>query len=181
MIEAICDELRNLVCAGMVGQGLVIVAKVKLFIAAFPWYYSTAFAAGAIVYFLPEILNMMDEWIGALRSVWQNVKTTRSNVLLSISSTTSPKATQLEKCIKELETENKKMQKLLKENQEYAEKNSTRPFNIFIQNSYSQTQLTGQRLEKQPIKTEMIFTNYGAIETSQCKQSYHVPIEFIHR
>lgn len=185
-IEVICDGLRNLLCANLVGQGLVIVAKLKEFIAAFPWYYSTAFSVGAFVYFLPEILNLMAEWIRALRSAWQKFKYVYSNVLLSGSSGSTINANQLEKRIEELEIENKKMEKLLKENQDYAGKHSTRPFNIFVQNNYSQIPVNGQngqKLEKQPIKTKMSSSNcnYGAIETRQCKQSYQLPIEFIHR
>lgn len=182
-VETVCNGLHNLVSVDLVGQGLVIVAKIKEFTAAFPWYYSTAFAVGAFIYFLPEILNMMAEWIRALRSAWQKFKYVYSNVLLSGSSGSTVKSTQLEKGIVTLEVEYKNLEKLLKKNQDYAIKNSTRPFNILMQNKCNQIPLTGQKQETQPIKITMSSTNcnYGSIETRQCKQSYQVPIEFVHR
>lgn len=166
-IEAVCESLRILVSAELVAQGLVIVAKIKEFIAAFPWYYSTAFSVGVCTYFLPEIINMMADWIRALRSAWQKFKYVYSNVLLSGSSGSTVTSTQLEKKIEELEIENRKLEKLMKENQDYAEKNSTRPFNIFVQNDYSQMPMSEPKLEKRPIKTKTSSANYsyGAIET----------------
>lgn len=182
-IESVCESLCGLVSDDLVAHGLVIVAKIKEFIGAFPWYYSTAFSVGACTYFLPEISNMMADWIRALRLAWQKFKYVYSNLLSSGSSTSKMRLTQLEKNIEELDTENKRLDKLLKETQEYAQKNSTRPFNIFIQNNYSQMPMSGRKQEKQPItvKTTTANHSYGAIETRQCKQSYHVPIEFIHR
>lgn len=182
-IEAVCESLRTLVCAELVAQGLVIVAKIKEFIGAFPWYYSTAFSVGACTYFLPEILNMMADWIRALRSAWQKLKYVYSNVLLSGSPGSTVRLTELEKKIEELEIENRKLEKLARENQDYAQKKSTRPFNIFVQSDYSQMPVSSQKQEKQPIRNRTSSGNYsyGAIQTPQCAQSYHVPIEFIHR
>lgn len=65
-IETIIEGLRSLVSGDLIRQGLAIVASIKEFIAAFPWYYSVAFAVGAFIYFLPKILNMMADWIREL-------------------------------------------------------------------------------------------------------------------
>lgn len=147
-IQRICNSLRSLVSADLMRQGLAIIAKIKDFIAAFPWCYSAAFTVGAFIYFLPKMLNMFADWMRELWSAWDNLKSAWRGEPKPGSSGSDPgaKVSQLEKRIEELETENMKMEKLLEENRIYAIKHSIRPVNVFIQNNYYNTD-TDKRTE----------------------------------
>lgn len=143
-IETIIAGLRALVSTDLVRQGLAIVASIKEFIAAFPWFYTAAFAVAAFLYFLPEILNKLADWIRALKSAWENLKRAwrggkGGSDSGSSASSSDAKVAQLEKRINELEAENRKLENLLEENRQYAAKNNIRPVNIFIQNNYYNT------------------------------------------
>lgn len=159
-IETIIGGLRSLVSADLVRQGLAIVAKIKDFIAAFPWYYSAAFAVAVFIYFLPEILNMLADWIRALRSAWENLKKAwrGGDDGSKPDSDAGTEVAQLEKRIKELEAENKKLENLLEENRQYAAKNNITPVNIFVQNNHYNTN-TNERKETRKTTNENVLYN----------------------
>lgn len=133
-IQNICVSLRSLVSADLYTQGVTIVVKIKEFVRAFPWFYSVPLSVGAFIYFLPGLLNMMADWIRALRAAWNNLKSAwRGNSKADSSgSDASAKAAKLEKKIEALEAENKKLQRLLETNQDYAMKNNISPVDIFV-------------------------------------------------
>lgn len=144
-IGTIIEGLRTLVSADLITQGLAILAKIKEFIAAIPWIYTAAFIVAVFIYFLPEILNMMADWIRRLKAAWQNLKdawrggkggSKGGSKGEPGSSGSGAEADQLERRVKELEAENRKLEKLLEENRQYAAKNNITPINIFVQNNH---------------------------------------------
>lgn len=163
-IEAICAALRPLVSSDLVRQGLAIDAKIKEFIAAIPWFYSAAFIVAVFIYFLPQILNMMADWLRALRAAWENLKSAwgddpkpGSRDDSKPGAPGSAKADQLEKRINKLEAENEKLRKLLEENQKYATENNVKPIDIFDQNT--ETLETRKEARKQTTSTEEVLYN----------------------
>lgn len=128
IIKESCDVLGKM-DPKLAAPGLGILSKIRLIFAFIPWYIYGAIAVGGSLYFLPRMMKMLADWINSLKSASSDLKKACRNGSEAETSNTdsAAKVTQLEKVIEDLQAGFERMEKMLKDYQDYAVKHNILP------------------------------------------------------